>query len=34
MKRLSDVFDDEISKLAEDCGNKEVVEKLLEEDKE
>lgn len=32
LKRLSDVFDDEITKLSEDYGNKDVVEKLLIED--
>ena len=32
LKRLSDVFEDEIMKLSESCGGKEVVEKLLYED--
>ena len=32
LKRLSDVFDDEVNKLAEDYGDKEVAVKLVEED--
>ena len=33
LKRLSDVFEDEIMSLSEDYGSKEIVEKFLEEDK-
>ena len=32
LKRLSDVFDDEINKLVESYGNKELALKLIEED--
>lgn len=32
LKRLSDVFDDEVNKLGDDYGDKEVAEKLVEED--
>jgi len=32
LKRLSDVFEDEIEKLAEDYGNKKIAEELIEED--
>jgi len=32
LKRLSDVFDEEIEKLAKDYGDKKTVEELIEED--
>ena len=32
LKRLSDVFDDELNKLSEEYGNKKTAEELVEED--
>jgi len=32
LKRLSDVFDDEINRLSQNYGSKDIVEQLLEQD--